>query len=100
MSQITAKLVCAEFWVEGKTYHTQLPEELKSWYAYCFDGGHSIVCCLKSDFLPFEDLTDYLLPVPVKAVLKGYEIHDKYVVVDLPYDSAIGLIVPASDTEL
>lgn len=68
-------------------------------YAYCSDGGHSIVCCLKQDFQTGIDLTDFLLPVPVKSVLRGYQNLDGYIVVDLPYSTEIGLITSPEDDE-
>ncbi len=99
MTNRVVQKVCGEFYVPGKSYHSQLSSQLQEWYAYCSDGGHCIVCCLKADYKPEGDLTDYLLPVPVKSVLQDYELHRGYVVVDLPYSSEIGLITPREDDE-
>ena len=95
----SVKIVCGEFYVPGKYYPGNLPAEIKPWYAYCRDGGHCIVCCLPEYFNSEKDLTNELLPVPVKSVLRGYKIKNGYVVVDLPYSSEIGLITPTEDDE-
>lgn len=99
MSQKTAKLVCGEFWVPGKTYHSPLPAELSAWYAYCSDGGHCIVCCLEQDYCPDTDLTDYLVPVPVMTVLRGYSVKNGYAVASVPYSKDLGLLAPEEDAE-
>ena len=93
------ELVCWGFLVSGKTYPGDVPTQLKPWYAYCSDGGHCIVCCLKQDYKEDGDLSDYLLPVPVKSVLRGYTMRRGYVVVDLPYSPELGLITPHEDDE-
>lgn len=80
-------------------YPQALPVELREKYIYTPDGGHSIQCVLKQHFAAGRDMSDFLVPVPVKAVLRGYEIIDGYAVVDLPYDTMLGLIVPEEDTE-
>lgn len=66
---------------------------------YPADSGHSILCVLKKEFRPGADLTNSLLPVPVKAVLRKYSIDNGYVVVDLPYDSNFGLEINTEDDE-
>lgn len=108
MSNQIVRRVCGEFYVPGKSYHSPLPQELQNWYAYCSDGGHCIVCCLEQDAWQVEsDLTNYLLPVPVKTVLRKYEtlqnylVNDLcYIVVNIPYSSEIGLTTPPEDEEL
>lgn len=99
MSQEIARIVCEGFYVPGKAYPQKLPPQLSNWYAYCSDAGHSIVCCLKEDYRPGVDLTQYLLPVSVKTVLKGYEVKQGYVVVDLPYSPELGLVTSEEDYE-
>lgn len=99
MSNDTVRLVCGEFYVPGKRYHSALPPELERWYAYCSDGGHCVVCVLKQDYQPGVDLTDYLVPVPVKTVLRGYSVQEGYVVVDVGYDPRLGLLAPAGDDQ-
>lgn len=86
-----------------KTYHSQLPKEIADWYCYPIDSGHSILCLLACHigeaFSPGTDPTDHLIPVPVKAVLRGYTVKDGFVVVDLPYSEEIGLEPEDSDDE-
>lgn len=95
----TVKLVCQGFLVTGKQYPGNLPAAVEQWYAYCSDGGHCIVCVLEQDYKEGTDLTDYLIPVPVKSVLRKHQIKGGYVVVDVSYDSGIGLMTPAGDDE-
>lgn len=82
-----------------RQYPQRLPAELNSWYGYTTDGGHSILCLLKKDYVPGQDLTERLLPVPVKTVLRGYEILGGYVVINVPYDPDIGLLTQPGDDE-
>ena len=98
MKEIVSR-VCEGFLVPGKQYHAPLPDPLREWYAYCSDGGHCVVCCLRSDYQDSGDLTDFLLPVPVKAVLRGYEVRRGYIIVDLPYSPKLGLITNPADDE-
>lgn len=84
---------------KSKSYPGQLPPELAVWYCYPTDAGHSIVSVLKQHYQPDIDLTDFLIPVPVKSVLRGYDVKEEYIVVDLPYDSTLGLITPEEDNE-
>jgi hypothetical protein len=95
------KTVLAGWLITGKRYPSSLPEELDPWYCYTVDGGHSILCLLKNetDFSDKSNLYQHSLPVPVKAVLHGYEIKDGWIVVDLPYSSEIGLMIDAGDDE-
>lgn len=90
--------------VAGKEYHTPLAPELARWYCYTADGGHSIVilCAsmLAAAFAPGADTPTYLVPAPVKSVLRaGYTITNDYVVVDLPYDGEVGLITREGEDE-
>jgi hypothetical protein len=91
--------VLGKYLVLGKSYPKPLPKELQDWYCYTSDGGHSIVCVLKQHYRPGADLIEKLVPVPVKSVLRGYEQKGGYIVVDLPYSSEIGLMVPPGDDE-
>ena len=97
--QEKTRLVCGSAYVPGKSYPRELPVELQPWHGYCNDGGHCIVCCLKEDFQPGEDLTIKLVPAPVKTVLRCYEIREGYVVVDIPYSPTLGLMAPPEDNE-
>jgi hypothetical protein len=86
--------------VAGKTYPRPLPEELQQWYCYTIDGGHSVLCALSSAYAPGADPASFLVPAPVKSVLRaGYSQQDGYIVVDLPYDSQIGLRTAVEDEE-
>ena len=91
--------VLAGWLVPGKRYPRPLPVEIAPWHCYTADGGHSIVVVLRRDFRPGADLTDSLVPAPVKSVLRGYAIEDGYVVCDLPYDPDLGLRTPPEDDE-
>lgn len=94
-----ARRVCGQFYVPGQTYPGNIPAEIQPWYAYCADGGHCIVCCLAQHYEDEGDLTSELLPVPVKSVLRGYEIKRGYVLVTFPYNPSYGLITPPEDDE-
>ncbi len=85
--------------VHGKAYPRPLPAALQEWYCYTVDGGHSIMCAIKSLYEPGGDPERFLVPVPVKSVLRGYAQQDGYVVADLSYDSRVGLVTPAEDDE-
>jgi hypothetical protein len=80
-------------------YHSDLPNELSTLYLYPYDSGHSILCVLKTDWDLDVDKTQLQVPVPVKTVLRGYEIRDSFVVVDVPYDETLGLRAPVQDHE-
>lgn len=89
--------------MKERRYPRPLPPELAQWYCYPADSGHSILCLLGSGsgeaFGPGVDTLQSLLPVPVKAVLRGYLIDRGFVVVDLPYDSVRGLVTDPADDE-
>lgn len=85
--------------VAGKQYPAPLPADVLPWYAYTRDGGHSIVCALAQHYQPDTDLTDELVPVPVKTVLRGYTVRGGYVVVDAAYRPDVGLVTPPEDDE-
>jgi hypothetical protein len=82
-----------------KAYPTPLSPELARWYCYPLDAGHSIICIPKQFYQENADFIDYLVPVPVKTVLRGYEQQGEYIMVDVPYDSTLGLITPPDDDE-
>jgi len=87
--------------VAGTRYPRALPVELAPWYAYVVDGGHCIVVVMPSQVQPGQPLTDYLVPAPVKAVLRiGYTVDaDGYIWCDLPYDDTLGLVTDPGDDE-
>lgn len=87
----------------AQKYHSPLSPTLAGWYCYPLDGGHSILCLLAKDlsaaFETNQKVSDYLLPVPVKSVLRGFTIVNDFVVVDLPYSSDYGLKINDEDEE-
>lgn len=87
--------------VPGKRYPQELPVDLAPWYCYTADGGHSILCVLRIHYTAGGNLTDVLVPAPVRAVLRvGYEISPEgFVITDLPYDRSIGLVTQPGDDE-
>jgi hypothetical protein len=89
---------------EIRSYPEQIPEKLKPWHIYLPDAGHSIVAVLEQNAPSIEqgDYINYLLPVPVKSVLKNYSVQNGIVVAastDLHYSLEVGLISPESDSE-
>lgn len=84
-------------------YLRPLPPDLAAWYCHTIDGGHSILGLLAANVAPWPtDPTDYLVPIPVKSVLRGYRTERGYIVAtspDIRYDSTLGLIVPEEDNE-
>jgi hypothetical protein len=88
------------FLVEGRKYPTLLPDELKPWYCYASGYGHSLAVVLKSRFASHKAPLQFLELAPVKTVLRGYDVVDGYIVIDVPYTTQIGLQVPPGDREL
>lgn len=84
---------------ESKSYYQPLPPELAKWYCYTTDGGHSILVAVKSLYDPTKGPESFLVPAPVKTVLRGYTRDREYIIVNLPYSHEVGLIVPAGDDE-
>ncbi|RXZ78130.1 hypothetical protein EBB07_29185 [Paenibacillaceae bacterium] len=73
-----------------------LPDELKSFYAYLSDCGHSIMAVPKSlaEQHSQSDLSEFEAAVPVKYVLANkYLIHDGYIIINVPYDEVFGIDV-------
>jgi len=97
--QDTIGRILKGYLVPGKTYPHPLPPELRQWYCYTIDGGHSIMIAVKTHYSPDKGVDEFLVPAPVKTVLRGYERKDGYILVDLPYSAKIGLVVPECDEE-
>lgn len=79
------------------SYPSEIPEDINSHHVYLLDAGHSILCVLTMHLREAMkgDLNNYEVPVPVKYVLeKGYLINGDYIIVNVPYDPALGLDVP------
>lgn len=91
--------ILSDYLVAGKAYPRPLPTELQPWYCYTSDGGHSIVAAIKSLYALEKPPESFLVPVPVKTVLRGYEPDHGYIVVNLPYDGQVGLVTPRGDDE-
>jgi hypothetical protein len=89
--------------VEGVQYHSPLPPRVAEWHYYSAEVGHSVLCLLKAEYAPGLRTLEYigwLVQIPVKSVLRGYEIQGGFVVVDVPYDYNTGvLLVPHYDLE-
>jgi hypothetical protein len=98
-NELIIRKVLGPWYVSGKQYHSPLPPDLDEWYCYPSDSGHSILCVLQGIYKGGEDPTDYMVPVPVKAVLRRYILHKGFVFVDLPYDPELGLITEEGDDE-
>ena len=97
-----ARSVAGEWYVPGKKYHSALPAELDPWYVYCSDGGHCIVVALRSAYKENADPASFLIPAPVKSVLRGFEIsgdYGDYIICDLEYSPTAGLATPHEDDE-
>ncbi len=92
-----------ELLVAGREYHSPLPADVAGWYCYTADGGHSIAVLLAKDlsaaFEPLNSPADFLVPAPVKSVLRAYTVVNGYVVVDLPYSPDLGLQTEDEDDE-
>jgi hypothetical protein len=88
----------------GKQYPRPLPEDLKPWYCFTVDGGHSIVVALDTGDLgeapTRKELEDSVCPAPVKSVLRaGWRMYDGFPICTLPYDPDLGLVTPEADDE-
>lgn len=79
-----------------RSYHSALPKELVYYYVWLSDCGHSIMCVLSQhiDEARKGDISDYMLPVPVKYVLeKGYTVHPDCIEVTAQYILPMGLYI-------
>jgi len=86
--------------VREKSYPTPLPEEIRGWYFYVLDCGHSVLCLLSADWdIALSAPSDYLTPIPVKTVLRGYRMQEGFVIVDVPYDPELGALPDEADSE-
>ena len=87
---------------KSKKYHSELPEELSIWYCYPLDSGHSIMAMLECHYkekTAEETFEDYLMPLPVKQVLRKYKIVDGYVITEGEYSYEVGAKIYDGDDE-
>jgi hypothetical protein len=98
--------ILSGYLVEGRAYHSPLPDDRAPWHCYTNDGGHSIVCLLEGHYeTDSGPLYQYACPVPVKAVIRaGWRMVRGeggllYPVVAQRYDPDIGLITDPGDDE-
>lgn len=84
-------------------YPMTLPADIAPWYCYTVDGGHSILAAIPVLLTANPTKPDsFLVPIPVKSVLRGYRIEQGFVVATSPaigYDRNLGLVVPREDDE-
>ncbi|MFA7124978.1 MAG: hypothetical protein WC129_03030 [Sphaerochaetaceae bacterium] len=86
--------------VPGRRYPRPLPSELEAAYVYTRDGGHSILIVLENEYIEGTPAEGYLVPAPVRAVLRaGYRVRDGLVWCTLPYSSEVGLLTEDGDDE-
>lgn len=84
---------CTPGVVPGRSYPEPLPAELVPWYCYLRDGGHSIAVVVPEGEGAPEDPTDYLVPVPVRTVLRTeWHVDGGYVYCRVPYDPQLGVL--------
>lgn len=103
MTEEIINKVLGKFNDSAKNYPTALPPELSKWLCYLRENGHSILCLHERNKVQaFEDesaIEDFMLPIPVKTVLRKYAVKDNFVIVDVEYSNEIGLIIPDEDKE-
>lgn len=80
--------------VDNNKSYPNLPEQLKPYYVYISDSGHSIMAVSTGarKLYPDADLDDLETPIPVKYVLeKGYVDLGSNILVTASYSFALGL---------
>lgn len=85
--------------IDTSKSYPNLPENLKPYYVYLIDNGHSVMSIAKSllDNTQFGDVELWELEaaVPVKYILtNGYQLYHGHLVVDIEYDMVFGIDVP------
>ena len=97
---IISKARLDRFVDRSKRYHSELPDELKPFYCYTIDGGHSIIVVLENEWESGKSIEDFLCPASVRTVLRhGYTVRDGYIWTSIPYSMQFGLIQEAGDYE-
>jgi len=87
-----------------RSYSGEINPAIAPWHTYIADAGHSVFAILSEheDQAFNSDPTQYLMPIPVKSVMRGYELRDGYIIAcasQLKYDQSLGLICPSEDDE-
>lgn len=87
----------------GIAYYSQLPEELLPWYCYLPNSGHSVLAIIDQYVEPnmsFDILSGLITPLPVKTVLKGYNIQKGFpIVTGIINTICFGTNIPENDYE-
>ena len=65
----------------GKRYHRPLPKEFEDSYVYTHNEGHSVFGLIENTIDHRNDLWKSCKILPVKTALRGYRIHDGWIVV-------------------
>lgn len=87
-------------------YHSELPESLKEWYVYTLDGGHCVFVLLKQfeskmSLKTESEYLEWIIPIPVSTVLRGYTVNDDGIIVvkGVDYTSSDGAYINNEDCE-
>ncbi len=90
-----------ETWVlSGRSYPHPLPDDLRPFYCYTRDGGHSLLVVLENEFRAGQKPERFIIPAPVKTVIRaGYHLKDGLLWTTLPYKPDSGLVVDQGDLE-
>lgn len=85
--------------LNANKYHSVLPTEIAFWHIYASDCGHNVLALLpEHENLAFSsDIADYLIPVPVIAVLESHRMRDGIVILthhEVQYNPNFGLLSP------
>ncbi len=90
----------ARFCLPGRTYPRPLPDDLRPFYCYPADSGHSIIVVLANVIPAGADPWQYAVPAPVRSVLRaGWTVRGGLPWCTLPYDQDLGLLTPDEETE-
>lgn len=84
--------------VDWSKNYPGLTSDLKPYYAYITDCGHSIMAVPKTLLAQHEgtseELWQFEVPIPVKYLLTHtFYIYEGYIIIDVPYNSVFGVEV-------
>lgn len=90
-----------EPWIlPGRTYPNPLPDDVRPFYCYTRDGGHSLLVVVENEYRAGQKPERFAIPAPVKTVLRaGYHVKDRLLWSTLPYHSDSGLVVEEGEVE-